>query len=94
MADALNCNRFLVSLVLQANAAQRPMLGFGAGVGTFARALSQHRLSVDCVEPDSAQADAIARAGFRVSRKIEAVPSESYDFIYSFNLLEDIEDDR
>lgn len=94
MADAVNYNRFLVSLVLHANRVRRPMLDFGAGVGTFATALSRHGLSVDCVEPDSAQADAIGQSGLRVFGDITAVPSAGYDFVYSFNVLEHIEDDR
>jgi SAM-dependent methyltransferase len=93
MAEALNYNRFLIGLVLKANPHGQPMLDFGAGVGTFAKALTERGLQVDCVEPDNAQADAIDRSGLRVFRNTESVPSGHYDFAYSFNVLEHIEDD-
>jgi SAM-dependent methyltransferase len=94
MAEAVNYNRFLVDLVLRASGLQRPALDFGAGVGTFAKALVGHGLQVDCLEPDRTQADALEGFGLRVFRDVESVPAEHYGFVYSLNVLEHIEDDR
>ena len=94
MEEAINYNRFLMSLVLDANRERRPMLDFGAGVGTFAKAFAESGLKVDCVEPDQGQAELIKQSALHVVESIDRIPSEQYDFIYSFNVLEHIPNDR
>jgi SAM-dependent methyltransferase len=94
MAEAVNYNRYLLSLI-RANA--RPgdrIADIGAGIGTFARALAADGLDVTCVEPDPRQSRVIADAGLPVVAAVDAFADASFDFIYSLNVLEHIDDDR
>ncbi len=94
MAEAVNYNRYLLSLI-RANA--RPgdrIADIGAGIGTFARALAGDGLDVTCVEPDPRQARVIAEAGLPVVAAVDALADASFDFVYSLNVLEHIDDDR
>ena len=94
MAEAVNYNRYLLSLI-RANA--RPgdrIADIGAGIGTFARALAADGLDVTCVEPDARQSRVIAAAGLPVVAAVEEFADASFDFIYSLNVLEHIDDDR
>lgn len=94
MAEAVNYNRYLLSLI---RAGARPgdrIVDIGAGIGTFARALAGDGLDVTCVEPDPRQARVIAEAGLPVVAAVDALADDSFDFVYSLNVLEHIDDDR
>lgn len=93
MAEAVNYNRFLLSLILSCAGRGDSIVDFGAGIGTFARELERQGYRVHCIEPDAAQARAIAVAGLPVSASLEEVDDESVDYLYSLNVLEHIEDD-
>ena len=94
MRDAVNYNRWLVDLVARRARREDRLLDFGAGVGTFAIALSELGFRVECVEPDSAQRGAIAAHGLAAHADLAAIGDGAIDFAYTFNVLEHIEDDR
>lgn len=93
MKEALNYNRFLLSLVLRHAKKGERVVDFGAGIGTFSTAVSAYGFSVHCVEPDRLQAELIAKGGLPVVPSIEAYADESIDYLYTLNVLEHIEDD-
>ena len=85
MEEAKRYNRFLLGLVLPLARGKR-VLDFGAGSGTFARRLVAQGVDVTCVEPD---------AGLLkdAHRNTAGLADQSFDLVYSFNVLEHIEDD-
>jgi SAM-dependent methyltransferase len=93
MREAVNYNRYLLSLVTrQLNAADR-VLDFGAGTGTFAIPLHRSGSSVIAIEPDANLRARLAGFGIDARPSIAGIPSESLGLIYTFNVLEHIEDD-
>lgn len=68
-------------------------LEFGAGLGTLASIWhSQYQSKPDCVEIDPALCAILKSRGFTVHTNIEDTQSQ-YDYIYTSNVLEHIEDD-
>lgn len=93
MREAVNYNRYLLSLVTpQLDAAHR-VLDFGAGTGTFALALHQSGVDVIAVEPDAMLRSRLAGFGIETRPSIAGIPRASLGLIYTFNVLEHIEDD-
>jgi SAM-dependent methyltransferase len=93
MKEAVNYNRWLVDLIKRHARHADRILDFGAGVGTFAIALRDDGYAVDCVEPDAAQRAIIAAEGLTAWADIADVADASVDFVYTFNVLEHIDDD-
>ena len=93
MAEAVNYNRYLASLILVNARPGDRVLDIGAGIGTFARELAARGYDVHCVEPDPVQAACITAAGLDVSTDVENIRDGTIDFIYTLNVLEHIEDD-
>lgn len=93
MADAINYNRFLISLVLSHAKMGDKILDVGAGIGTFSRELVNLGYQVQCIEPDQNQAAIIAAAGLSVSTTIDGIADGSIDYLYTLNVLEHIGDD-
>jgi len=94
LSRATNYNAVLLDLVLRSARGRRRMLDFGAGIGTFSKLLRRTGIDVVCVEPDAYLSDALAREGFPVFRDLDQVPDSSFEFIFTLNVLEHIEDDR
>ncbi|MEP7061396.1 MAG: class I SAM-dependent methyltransferase [Betaproteobacteria bacterium] len=94
MAEAVNYNRYLLSLIRASAQPGDRIADIGAGIGTFARALAAEGLDVTCVEPDARQLRVIADAGLPAVDAVESLADASFDFIYSLNVLEHIDDDR
>ncbi len=94
MARAVNHNNYLVELVRTYAAPGDRILDFGAGIGIFAKRLSDAGHNVSCVEPDPKQAAVIAGAGLTVYGDIDQIPDDSLDYVYTMNVLEHIEDDQ
>lgn len=93
MEEAVNYNRFLLSLIRSHASREQKILDFGAGIGTFASALAKEGYSIRCVEADERQAQSIAAKGIPVARSLDAISNESVDYVYTLNVLEHIEDD-
>lgn len=93
MKEAVNYNRSLLDLIKRHARKSDRILDFGAGVGTFALQLAPEGYAVECVEPDALQRSVIAASGLRVHPSLSDVRDSSVDFIYTFNVLEHIEDD-
>jgi SAM-dependent methyltransferase len=94
MARAINHNNYLVELVRTHAAQGDRILDFGAGIGIFAKRLSDAGYNVSCVEPDPKQAAVIAEAGLSVYGDIDQIPDDSFDYLYTMNVLEHIKDDQ
>lgn len=92
-ANLRNYNAAIVNEVLAAAPAAGKILDFGAGIGTLPRGMRARGHVVDCVELDFAQREELERDGFRCYAQIVDVPDASYDYVYSSNVLEHIEDD-
>jgi putative flippase GtrA/SAM-dependent methyltransferase len=93
MEHARNYNDYLLGL-LRRYATSGRILDFGAGTGTFARQLAGAGCDVVCVEPDGGLRARLEARGLVAVASLADVPPDSIDFIYSFNVLEHIEDDR
>ncbi len=93
MQEARNYNAYLISRVLEYGQGTHKWLDFGAGLGTYAEMLKNKTPHLDCLEPDSALASLLDSKGFRNFCDSKALADGSYDFIYSLNVFEHIEDD-
>jgi len=93
MADAVNYNRYLLSLILSHASKDQRIVDFGSGIGTFAQELDKRGFRVHCIEPDAQQAAVIASTGLPVSTSLDEIEDGSVDYIYTLNVLEHIEDD-
>ena len=94
MTQAVRYNAYLFDLLDELlRDDSRPVLDFGAGLGTFAGLLQHRGCSVTCVEPDEAMRSRLERMGLRSHASVAELPGASYGLIYSFNVLEHIRDD-
>jgi len=93
MQEARNYNAFLVSLALRNVTTANSILDVGAGIGLFADIVRQKGGNVVCFEPDVMQAEIIDNKGITAYTSLDPIENESFDFIYSFNVLEHIEND-
>jgi len=91
---ATNYNSLLLDLILDSSGDCKRMLDFGAGIGTFAKLLRNRGVDVVCVEPDALLANRLVRDGFLTFNDLDEVPDGSFEFIFTLNILEHIEDDR
>ena len=91
---ATNYNSLLLNLIVDSSGDCSRMLDFGAGIGTFAKLLRNRGVDVVCVEADALLANGLVRDGFLTFNDLEEVPDGSFDFIFTLNVLEHIEDDR
>lgn len=93
MSHARNYNRFLLG-VIRRNLIGDRILDFGAGAGTFAVPLSNENIDITCVEPDSGMRAKLSDGGLDTFASIDEVPVNSFDTLYTLNVLEHIADDR
>ena len=93
MDDAVNYNAFLLDLVTSRVRPDDAILDFGAGTGVLARPLAANGYRVSCVEPDPDLRARLTQAGLGVHAGLHEIPPESFDFIYTINVLEHIRDD-
>ena len=91
---ATNYNSLLLDLIVDSSGDYIRMLDFGAGIGTFAKLLRSKGVDVVCVEPDARLANGLVRDGFLAFNDLNEVPDGSFDFIFTLNVLEHIEDDE
>ncbi|WP_084520468.1 class I SAM-dependent methyltransferase [Nocardia mexicana] len=94
MAEAVNYNRFLVDTVEKhVTAPGLRVLDFGAGSGTYADLLAARHIVPDCLEPDPTLQSALRSKGYQLVDETPGEP-ERYGVIYTFNVLEHIENDQ
>jgi SAM-dependent methyltransferase len=93
MQEAHRYNEHLLNLVRNVLRPGDVVVDFGAGIGTFARVLTSEGHTIHCVEPDLDQAALIHSAGLPVHTSAQDLPAGGADVIYSFNVLEHIEND-
>ena len=91
---ATNYNSLLPDLIVDGSGDYSRMLDFGGGIGTFAKLLRNKGVDVVCVEPDALLANGLVRDGFLVFNDLNEVPDGSFDFIFTLNVLEYVEDDQ
>ena len=94
LEGATNYNSLLLDLIVDSSGDCSRMLDFGAGTGTFAKLLRTKSIDVVCVEPDVLLANGLARDGFLTFNDLNQVSDGSFDFIFTLNVLEHIEDDQ
>lgn len=70
------------------------VLDFGAGMGTYALGARERGYQVECVELDAGLREHLARLGLPGVPSLDDLDGSGYDLVYSFNVLEHIEDDR
>jgi SAM-dependent methyltransferase len=94
MLEAEKYNAWLCDQVVSRAQRSDRVLDFGAGSGTFALMVRQHGLSVTCVELDDILRSKLMSSGLPAVASLGELTPASFDFIYTFNVLEHIEDDR
>lgn len=92
LATAKKYNKFLEESIIRYSTS-RVMVDFGAGSGTFARALTASGYRIICVEHDPDLLEQLRRSVPTSYRELEEIPAGSAGYIYSLNVLEHIEDD-
>jgi len=93
LTAARRYNAFLVGEVVAAGRDASRALDFGAGIGTFALAMRDQGVEVECVEPDDVLRERLEAAWLRTYPSLGPVADASVGYIYSLNVLEHIEDD-
>lgn len=93
MACAVNYNRYLLELLRRFVRPGDRLLDFGAGSGMFAGTMQREGFDVAAVEPDPAQQGAIRALGVPCTSSVDDLPIASFDLVYTFNVLEHIDDD-
>jgi SAM-dependent methyltransferase len=94
MAGARNYHRFLVGSVLSEVDRRRRVLDFGAGTGLYAKALLAEGVQVTSVEPQSRLRAIMDAEGIPAVEKAAQCELGDFGTVYSFNVLEHIEDDE
>lgn len=95
LKEARNYNDWLVGQVLAAQPSDaRTMVDLGAGRGTFAEALRDRGLEINCVEPDLENQVVLREKGFRVTAGLEEHKPGSCDYVYTLNVLEHVPNDE
>ncbi|MCR9256888.1 MAG: class I SAM-dependent methyltransferase [Alphaproteobacteria bacterium] len=93
MADAVKYNNFLIDCVAKRTSPTERVADFGAGAGTFAEMLRDRGFSVLCIEPDDRLAAILDQKGLAQTQDSKTIPDDDLDCVYTFNVLEHIEDD-
>jgi len=93
MSEARNYNEYLLRTVRSHAKPGDRILDFGAGGGQFAVPLSKSGLDVTALEPDGLLRHRIAARGVATTANLDAMQDESFDYIYTLNVLEHIDDD-
>lgn len=93
MQEAVNYNRYLLDTVRKYALAGGKVLDFGAGGGQFAVPLSEFGLDITALEPDRHLQQHLHAKGIRAVGSTRELPDACFDYIYTLNVLEHIEDD-
>lgn len=93
MQEAVNYNRYLLDTVRKHAPPNARVLDFGAGGGQFAAPLAAQGLNVTALEPDQLLQQRLRAHNLRVVGSTQDLPDDCFDYIYTLNVLEHIEDD-
>ena len=93
MREAENYNRYLQSLVERHAAGAKRVIDFGAGSGTFAIPCAAAGFDLTAVEPDDHLRTMLAAARVHAVADVATLPDQAFQFAYTLNVLEHIEDD-
>jgi SAM-dependent methyltransferase len=93
MREAENYNRYLQSLVERHAAGAKRVIDFGAGSGTFAIPCAAAGFDLTAVEPDDHLRKILAAARVHAVADVATLPDQAFQFAYTLNVLEHIEDD-
>jgi len=93
MADAKNYNAFLENILVRNSPKDGKILDIGSGIGTFAKRMVALGYNVLCIEPDTDQFQILKNQGLNALLSADEVEDGAFDFIYSLNVLEHIEND-
>ena len=96
MQKAQNYNNFVVNLILKSMGDKtKTILDFGSGYGYFAELLRKKGVSdITCVEIDEELNEHCKSLDFIVFKDLDEIENAKFDFIYTLNVLEHIEDDK
>lgn len=99
LQNAHNYNNFVVNLILKSmDNKYLNILDFGAGYGFFANLLREKTggtiKNITCVEIDEELSEHCKNLDFFVFNNLCEIENNSYDFIYTLNVLEHIRDDK
>jgi SAM-dependent methyltransferase len=92
MEEASNYNAFLLNLVTAHTRLDDEILDFGAGTGVLARPLAAAGYRISCIEPAEQLRSRLQASGLVTYPVGQELASESFDLIYTFNVLEHIQD--
>lgn len=93
MREAENYNRYLLDLIVHHAGRAASVVDFGAGSGTFAAPCRDLGLDVTAIEPDDSLRRLLAAANVPAVATTAALPDHAFQFAYSLNVLEHIDDD-
>jgi SAM-dependent methyltransferase len=93
MREAENYNRYLLELVMRYAAGAKRVIDFGAGSGTFAVPCAAAGLNVTAIEPDDRLRAVLIQQGVRAAPTVDALPDRAFEYAYTLNVLEHIQDD-
>ena len=96
MQNAKNYNNFVVNLLLKSMGAKtKKSLDFGSGYGYFAKLLREKGIeNINCVEIDEELNEHCKNLDFVVFDDLKKIDDNSFEFIYTLNVLEHVEDDK
>jgi SAM-dependent methyltransferase len=92
MSFAVNYNRAIVGGILKEVNKGR-IIDFGAGDGHFAEKMSEFHLNPVCIEPEHSYLEVLREKSFECYESLDKLVEKEFDFIYSLNVLEHIQDD-
>lgn len=93
MQEAVNYNRYLLDTVRRYAPSKGKVLDFGAGSGQFAVPLAQLGMDITALEPDQLLQQRLRSHGLRAVGSTQELSDGAFDYIYTLNVLEHIEDD-
>jgi SAM-dependent methyltransferase len=93
MLEAINYNDYLLEQVVQNARGSPNAIDFGAGTGTFSRALRERGIPVICIEPDRLLRGRLKRDGFKVFGQLSDLGISKAEYVFSLNVLEHIQND-
>jgi SAM-dependent methyltransferase len=93
MQEAVNYNCYLLNTVRKYAPPRAKTIDFGAGMGQFAAPLAELGMDITALEPDEFLQQRLRARGIRVVGSASELRDDSFDYIYTLNVLEHIEDD-